>query len=237
MITGWIRLSRSIETHWIYKDPIKFKWWIDLLINVSFKDSKINIGNQLIECKRGQSIMSLSSWGERWGVSKDKARNFFLLLEKDGMITHENVLKSTRITICNYESYQSDLHDSQTRSKRKPNAIQTQSHPLEKGEESKKFKKEEEVYRHFAHLTISKTEFDKLIEEGNTKQSIDDVLDSIENYKKNKTYTSLYLTAKKWLKSEREKLSSQPSFKPSENKGHVPPSKYGPDFDPSKQRF
>ena len=122
MIAGWIRLSRSIENHWIYKDPVKLKWWIDILINVSFKDSKVNIGNQLIECKRGQSIMSLSSWGERWGVSKDKVRNFFLLLEKDGMITHENVSKSTRITVCNYESYQSVLHDDTTQPKRNPNA-------------------------------------------------------------------------------------------------------------------
>lgn len=126
---GWIKLQRAIKEHWIWKDPVKLKWWIDILISVNHAPTKVNIGNQLFECGRGQSIQSLSNWASQWGVSKDKARNFLVLLEKDGMISHESVGKSTQITVCKYDIYQGDLHDSQTIVQRSYNDHTTQSHP------------------------------------------------------------------------------------------------------------
>jgi len=94
---GWIKLHRSIQDHWIWQDPLKLKWWLDIIMEVNHADNKVNLGLKIIECKRGQSVISLSGWAKRWGVSKSMVRNFFNLLENDGMITQENVTKSTRI--------------------------------------------------------------------------------------------------------------------------------------------
>lgn len=128
-MNGWIKLQRAIKEHWIWRDSVKLKWWIDILLSVNHSPTKVNIGNQLFECGRGQSIQSLSSWANQWGVSKDKARNFLVLLEKDGMISHESIGKSTRITVCNYDTYQCGLHDNQTITQQSNNGDATQNHP------------------------------------------------------------------------------------------------------------
>ena len=72
--------------------------------------------------------------------------------------------------------------------------------------------KEKDIYRSFAHLSMSLTEFNKL-EVEYTKQQIDGVIDSIQNFANNKKYKSLYLTAKNWLKKlpkeEEDKLTTK----------------------------
>lgn len=55
------------------------------------------------------------------------------------------------------------------------------------------------IYKKFKHLSISVEEFNKLSIDY-TKKQIDDILEQIENNANNKKYTSLYLTAKNWLK-------------------------------------
>lgn len=64
--------------------------------------------------------------------------------------------------------------------------------------------KENKIYKSFAHLSITILDFDKLVESGYSKNQIDNVLESIENYANNKKYKSLYLTAKKWLAKEQK---------------------------------
>jgi len=54
------------------------------------------------------------------------------------------------------------------------------------------------IYREFKHLKITVEEYQKLKDKF-IGENIDQILDDIENYKNNKNYTSLYLTANKWL--------------------------------------
>jgi len=55
-----------------------------------------------------------------------------------------------------------------------------------------------DIYRSFAHLSISEAEVKKLLDK-HTITQINNVLNDIENYKGNTKYKSLYLTAVKWL--------------------------------------
>lgn len=74
--------------------------------------------------------------------------------------------------------------------------------------------REEKIYRAFAHLSISFGELSKLVEKGYNTEQVDEVLDAVQNYKKNKDYTSLYLTASKWLKKQFPEVTAEQPEKP-----------------------
>lgn len=74
--------------------------------------------------------------------------------------------------------------------------------------EKKRKEKESNMYREFAHLSLSIDEFNKL-NDIYTKESIDEVLNKIENYSKNKNYKSLYLTSLTWLKKDGTKKHTE----------------------------
>lgn len=69
------------------------------------------------------------------------------------------------------------------------------------GTEQNGIEKKENIYRKFAHLKLTQKEFVSL-NETYSKEQIDNILDAIENYRKNTNYKSLFKTALNWLKKE-----------------------------------
>ena len=204
-MSGWIKLHRSIKEHWLYTEKrkfSKFEAWNDILLNVNFSPAKTIIKGKIINVNRGESILSLDSWANRWKWNKSSVKRFFELLKKDGMIELKSETVTTRLTVCKYDTYQSKENDIETQVKRTRNASETHTKPIE--EEKEKKEEKENIYRKFKHLSISLGEFEKL-NEIYEKSVIDDILDRIENYKQNTKYSSLYLTANSWLRKQNVK--------------------------------
>lgn len=105
-MSGWIKIHRDIAEHWIFQDAEKFRWWMDMLFLASYENNRVNVGNRILDVKRGQFLGSLSFFVKRWGVSKERVINFLRLLQSDGMIDKKSDKNITLITICNYASYQ-----------------------------------------------------------------------------------------------------------------------------------
>jgi hypothetical protein len=81
------------------------------------------------------------------------------------------------------------------------NLINSVIYPQSKVKKSKVKKTKENIYREFKHLSLTIEEFNNLLKDY-TKEQIDNKLDAIENHKNNKSYTSLNLTVRNWLKKD-----------------------------------
>lgn len=107
---GWIKLHRKTTEHWIWSDPVKFQWWVRMLMEVNHTEKEILIGNTLYLIEKGQSGKSLRTWSTLFCVGTKAVVNFFELLEKSDMITKKTIGKgkhsTTLITITNYKEYQ-----------------------------------------------------------------------------------------------------------------------------------
>jgi len=141
-MSGWIKLHRGIKKHWIFSDPEKLKAWITIILEVNFEPKKVNIGNHLIFCDRGESVYSLSTWSNLFGWNRSKTRRFLKLLESDSMIVLKSTHETTHLTVCNYESYQSERNADETQTKRKRNASETQVNTTKESKESKESKED-----------------------------------------------------------------------------------------------
>lgn len=138
-MSGWIKIHREIQRHWIAQCPEKLGRWVDLLLLVNYEDSKVLVGDRLINVKRGQMVMSFDFLAKRWNISKSTASAFIELLESDNMVERHTEQRKTILTICNYESYQQRLEDA---SNTVPNNCRTTAEQLPNAFKEEKERKE-----------------------------------------------------------------------------------------------
>ena len=140
-MSGWIKLHRSIVSHWLYTEKrtfSRFEAWNDILLTVNFTDAQCCIKGKVYLVKRGESILSFDSWAKRWNWEKSKVRRFFLLLKSNNMIELKTDNITTHLTVCKYDTYQDigNTNETQTKFKRNTNEIQTK--PIEEGKKERK---------------------------------------------------------------------------------------------------
>lgn len=103
---GWIKLYRSIRKHWIWEDPQKLKWWLDILLQANHQEKKILLGNELAIIEKGSFHTSIVKLSERWKVDRKTVKKFLNLLQEDNMISLKTSKKGTTLKISNYNDYQ-----------------------------------------------------------------------------------------------------------------------------------
>jgi hypothetical protein len=188
MSNGWIKIHRQIlEWEW-YDEPNTLRLFLHLLLKANHKPRNY----RGVNIKEGQIMTGYYKLATELGLSVQQIRTGINKLKSTSEITSVSTSQGTIIQIVKYKDYQvvtSKLTDEQ----------QTDNKPITTNKNVKKEKKL--VYRSFKHLSITVEDVRKL-DKDYTKKQIDYILDAIENYAKNKSYTSLYLTAKKWLAKE-----------------------------------
>lgn len=109
-MSGWIKLHRSLQDHFIYdfNEPDKALAWIDILLSASYADSRVKIKSQVVEVKKGQWLVSQVTLQKRWKMSQNKVKRLLKLLENDRMISIKTNELTTVITVCNFDSFQND---------------------------------------------------------------------------------------------------------------------------------
>jgi hypothetical protein len=221
MREGWIALHRSLTENpiWGSKPFSRGQAWIDLLLLANWKDEKVLIGGTMIDCKRGQSIRSLETWAKRWGWSKSAVRRYFGLLTLESMIVTENVQKTTRLTICNYERYQEVRNDSEPIMKQFRTNDETILAPNEQvnnetseqeyigapqadapsSPKQPKTKREQKT-EYAADVRMAEEEYGKLVAQYG-KESTDAFIEKLSTYKgaTGKKYKSDYLAILNWV--------------------------------------
>lgn len=111
MANGWIKLHRKIKDSDLYpknREFTKYEAWLDLLMIANHNDKNVVVGNDVMFCKRGQSVRSIESYQKQWNWTRQQVRCFFDLLVRLEMITKETTSKTTILTICNYDTYQGE---------------------------------------------------------------------------------------------------------------------------------
>lgn len=117
-MSGYIKISRNIVYNWIWDNPERLKWWLDLLFMAAWRDDKQLISGKIEEVPRGSLIISIRGLQDRWAKRdyRDKVKNRpgidtirrFLtdLCEERVICMCKTGQGNTLVTICNYDKYQ-----------------------------------------------------------------------------------------------------------------------------------
>ena len=112
IVMGYIKIFRKLQNWDYYGEPNMVAVWVHLLLNANWEDT-VWRGEYL---ERGSFVTSIRSLSVEIGLSEKQIRLCLKKLEKGKQIIIEGANKWTKITICNYATYQ-DEQDSEGQTK------------------------------------------------------------------------------------------------------------------------
>lgn len=188
---------------WEWYDDINTKVvFLHLLITVNYEDDKWHG----ITIKRGQRISSYGKLAKETRLSVKSVRTAINHLKSTGEVANETTSQYSLFTVINYDKYQ-EVAD-QTASEGQTKGKQGASEGQQRKKANKANKAKEDIYISVQHLSMTKTEYDKLVSNYGEEKVKSKILYA-ENYAKLKNYKSLYLTLNNWLSSDAKKEQTQ----------------------------
>lgn len=162
MAEGWIKLHRGITNNplWIQEPFSRGQAWIDLLLMVNHEDKKILFDGGLVECKRGERILSIRQLSERWKWSRGKVTRFLDMLQSDSMIEYKTDKKKTTVRVVNYSVYQ----DKQASDEPVTSHRRASDEPVTDTNKNEKNEKNDKKYIYISEFTENKELIQTIIE-------------------------------------------------------------------------
>lgn len=110
MSKGWIKLHRSMFDNdlWTAEPFTKGQAWIDLIGHANHRPASIWIRGIEVSVERGQLAWSELTMADRWKWSRGKVRRYLRMLQDRGMVVQQTNKVTTVLTICKYETYQTE---------------------------------------------------------------------------------------------------------------------------------
>lgn len=145
---GWIKLHRRfLEWEWFGSSDM-VKLFVFILISANYDNSSW----RGIEIKKGQYLTGIKSLSYKTNISEQTIRTCLSRLKNTGEITIESTNKYSIITICNYDSYQSDKKTTNNQNNKQSTSNQQTTNNIKEYKNTKKEKNNNETFDFFEEL-------------------------------------------------------------------------------------
>jgi len=197
---GFIKLHRCLIDKPIFQNEKLLKVWLWCLFKATHKPITALVGRQKVDLQPGQFIYGRQKAAEALGIPPSTVRDYMGLLQKGQSIDIKPDSKFSVVTIVNWGLYQAKGKNPDS----KPDSRWTadgQQMDTYKNDKNDKNDKKKDIYISAQHLSITKAEYEKLVEK-HGKELVNSKIEYAQNYAKLKNYVSLYKTLDNWLKKD-----------------------------------
>ena len=155
MSQGWIKLHRKLLNWEWFKSPKMVHLFLYLLLSANHEDGKW----QGVEVKRGQLITGRKRISEETGLSEQTIRSGLKRLKSTNEITIKSTSRFSLITICNYNSYNAKILESNQLNTQQVTSNQPASNQqVTTNKNDKNDKNDKKKKRRFAPPSLSEVE-------------------------------------------------------------------------------
>ena len=103
---GWVAIWRIIDEAPWYKNSKISHLAQHLIRKANHEDRYLYLNGERHFVKRGETITGRITLSEETGLTEQEIRHALKVLEEDGLLTVISTSRFSRLTICNYATYQ-----------------------------------------------------------------------------------------------------------------------------------